>query len=91
MLYIILFFVGILMALSVLNPSRTCGLGHIFVIIVWQVIFYAIWAIFLFIEAYFLHRKAQKRKRNANIIMALALPTFLLLASLFFWIKDLIK
>lgn len=86
----ILFFVGILIALSILNPSRSCGLGHTFIILVWQVIFYAIWAIFLLIEAYFLHRKAQKRKRNANIIMALALPTFLLLVSLFFGIKDLI-
>lgn len=36
-------------------------------------------------------RRKLIENRNANIIMALALPTFLLLVSLFFWIKDLIK
>lgn len=91
MLYIILFFVAIPFSYLFIDTSYRCATGDVLVIAFWEMIFYAIWAIFLLIEAYVLHRKTQKRKRNANIIMALALPTFLLLASLFFWIKDLIK
>lgn len=67
-----------------------CGMAYIVTIIFWEIIFYIFWVIFLLIEAINLHRRKLIENRNTNIIMVLALPIFLLLVSLFFWIKDLV-
>ena len=77
-------------ALSTLNPERKCGTGDILSIIAYVFLVYCLWAIGLFIEAYILNRRREIKKRNLNIIMALAIPVLLFLLYLYFQITELL-
>lgn len=90
LVYVVLFYIAIPVALSMLNPNRRCGTGDGIAIIFWEFIFYIIWAILLLVEAFFLHKKGLKKKRNANFIMLFILPTIILILIIFFWIKNYI-
>lgn len=87
-LYGSLFFMGILLAYAMLNPNRKCSTGDALAVAFFEGIFYVVWAVFLLIEAFFFHKKQQKQKRNANLIMVLFLPSVFALVGLFFWIKE---
>lgn len=91
LIILILIPIASVIGLSTLNPDRWCGTGDGLVVVFYVFIVYCIWALALFIEAYFLHKKLEFRKRNLNIIMALALPVLLLLVYIYFEIVDLLN
>jgi hypothetical protein len=80
---IALTFASIFIGLSTLNPDRTCGTGDVLAIIPWFLAFYILWSLVLFYEIFYLAKRKQKLKRNANIIMILLLPVIIILFLLF--------
>lgn len=83
-------FISSIIGLSSLDRDRRCGTGDGLAIAGFILIFYGIWTLGLFIEAFVLHRKKDLKLRNLNLTMALVLPTLLFPIYLYFEIMDFI-
>lgn len=88
-LFALLIPVASIIGLSTLDKNRRCGTGDGLAILFYIFIFYCIWAVGLLLEAYFLNKKKENRKRNLNFIMAFTIPTLFFVLYLYFQIIEL--
>ena len=74
-----LIIIAIIIAMSLLNPHRTCGTGDSLPLLFFSLIAYVIWTMYLIVEAVSFHKKKTYGKRNANLILSLASPFIVIL------------
>jgi len=71
--------VAISISFAFINPHSFCGTGDAITMFLFALIAFAIWIVYLIIEAILLHKQKAYGKRNANLLLPLLAPLIVIL------------